>query len=345
MSLPDPAPVLDLIEAFRRSKTMFAAVSIGVFDRLQSGPADLETLAAGLNAEAEPLQRLLDGCLGLGFLRRVGNCYANEPMAATYLCRDSDHSLAGYILYSNNVLFRLWSHLEDATRYGGHRWEQEFGSDGDIFDHFFRSDDSTRNFLKGMHGLGMLSSPKAVAAFDLSRFRRLVDLGGATGHLAIAACERYSNLHATVFDLPRVVEIARQQMRQHAPRLSSRIDFVGGDFFSDELPPADLYALGRIVHDWSEEKVRALLAKIYAGLPDGGGLLITETLLLEDRSGPVSTLMQSLNMLLCTEGKERTLSEYRVLLESVGFSDVQGVVTGAPLDAILAVKKTAGGPA
>ena len=36
VSIPDPAIVLDLIEAFRRSKTMFAAVELGVFDALES---------------------------------------------------------------------------------------------------------------------------------------------------------------------------------------------------------------------------------------------------------------------------------------------------------------------
>ena len=40
-----------------------------------------------------------------------------------------------------------------------------------------------RDFSRGMHGLGMLASPLVAAAFDLSRFRRMVDLGGATGHL------------------------------------------------------------------------------------------------------------------------------------------------------------------
>jgi len=37
MNTPDPAPVIDLIEAFRRSKTMFAAVALGVFDCLERG--------------------------------------------------------------------------------------------------------------------------------------------------------------------------------------------------------------------------------------------------------------------------------------------------------------------
>jgi acetylserotonin N-methyltransferase len=43
-------------------------------------------------------------------------------------------------------------------------------------------------------------------------------------------------------------------------------------------------------------------------------------------------------MLVCTEGKERTLTEFRVLLESAGFTEVRGHITGAPLDAVFAVK-------
>jgi len=334
--LPDPAPVIDLIEAFRRSKTMFVAVALGVFDRLEAAPADARTLAEELGAAPEPLTRLLDACCGLGFLRKQEGGYANQPVASTYLRRQSERTLAGYVLYSNNVLFPLWTHLEDAVREGGHRWKQAFGNDGAIFDHFFETDEAMRTFLKGMHGFGLLNSPKVVAAFDLSRFRKLVDLGGATGHLAIAACERYPELSAALFDLPRVIEVARDQMR--LTPVAARIELIAGDFFRDEVPAADLFAVSRILHDWSDEKIGTLLAKVYQRLPSGGGLLIGEKLLAEDKTGPVPALMQSLNMLVCTEGRERTLTEYRVLLDAAGFRDVQGRVTGAPLDAVLALK-------
>ena len=336
MKTPDPAPVIDLIEAFRRSKTMFAAVALGVFDCLERAPADAATVAAEIHARAEPLERLLDACIGLGFLRKQDGRYSNLPVASTYLCRTSDRALTGYILYSNDVLFRLWAHLEDAVREGGNRWKQAFNAEGPLFDHFFKTDEAMRTFLMGMHGFGVLSSPKVVAAFDLSRFRRLVDLGGATGHLAIAACERYPKLRAAVFDLPRVMALAREQVGLSPA--ASRVEVIAGDFFSDELPEGDLFALGRILHDWSEEKIRALLARIYARLPAGGALLLAEKLLAEDKTGPTPALMQSLNMLVCTEGRERTLGEYRSLLEAAGFRDVQGRVTGAPLDAVLALK-------
>src|SRR5216684_6652195 len=332
-SIPDPSPIMDLLEAFRRSKVMFTAVSLGVFDLLEGKPVNAAALAAQLRVEAEGLERLLDACVGLKLLRRNGVSYKNQPVASTYLCRNSERALTGYILYSNDVLFRLWSHLEDAIREGTPRWKQAFGIEGGIFDNFFRTEEAKQTFLQGMHGLGILSSPKVVEAFDLSRFRRLVDLGGATGHLAIAACERYPHLHAAVFDLPRVIEVAREQVERSS--VASRIELIAGDFFRDALPEADLFSVGRILHDWPENEIRMLLEKIYARLPPGGGLLIAEKLLEEDKTGPIPAHMQSLNMLVCTDGKERTLGEYRALLEAAGFVNAQGRRTGAPLDAVL----------
>jgi acetylserotonin N-methyltransferase len=72
---PDPAPVVDLIDAFRRSKTMFAAGQLGVFDR------------------TPPTPERSSGCVGLGFLRKEGGRYTNTPVADTYLRRSSPRRL------------------------------------------------------------------------------------------------------------------------------------------------------------------------------------------------------------------------------------------------------------
>jgi acetylserotonin N-methyltransferase len=334
--IPDPAPVIDLIEAFRRSKAMFAAVSLGVFDRLADAPTNAATLAAQIPANPDALERLLDACASLGLLEKKNETYFCTPVASTYLCRSSPRAMTGYILYSNRLLYALWGNLEDAVREGTPRWTQTFQREGPIFDHFFKTEESKREFVAGMHGFGLISSPGVVAAFDLSRFQRLVDLGGATGHLARAACERYTTLRAAVFDLVPVIDVARQYVT--GSPVGERIELLIGDFFRDPLPEADLFSLGRILHDWSETKIHGLLGKIYERLPRGGALLIAERLLEEEKTGPTSALMQSLNMLVCTEGKERTLSEYAALLRQSGFTEVEGRRTGAPLDAILAVK-------
>src|SRR6266850_1862221 len=103
----DPSVVLDLIEAFRRSKTLFAAVALGVFDALAAGPRSLEELAASLASSADGLERLLDACVGLKLLDRPGGRYANTPAAAAYLTRSSPHRLTGYIHYSNETMWKM----------------------------------------------------------------------------------------------------------------------------------------------------------------------------------------------------------------------------------------------
>ncbi len=310
-TISSPALVLDLIEAFRRSKTMFVAVELGIFDGRRP-------------AEYRELTRLLDACCALGLLERENGVYRNTPVADEYLRSDSPRTLTGYIKYSNRALYPMWGNLEDAVREGTPRWGQTFGLDGPIFDSFFRDDASKREFLLGMHGFGQIGSPAVAAAFDLSSFHRLVDLGGASGHLAKAVQVRYPHMECAVFDLPAVAA-----------------EFPGvipGNFFTDPLPPADLYTLSRILHDWGEEKIALLLRRVFAALPNGGALLVAEKILNEDPPGPVAGQMQSLNMLVCTEGRERTLSQYRELLESAGFIGIEGRKTGTLLDAILARK-------
>lgn len=333
---PDPSPVLDLIEAFRRSKTLFAAVALGVFDALAAGPKSAAELAAALKTNADALDRLLSACVGLKLLQFSDGMYGNTAVATAYLCSESPQRLTGYLNYSNSVMWKLWEHLEDSIREGTNRWKQVYGWEGPIFSHFFRTEEAKREFLMGMHGFGLISSPHVVSAFDLSRFKLLVDLGGATGHLAVAACQRYPRLRAVVFDLPEAIPLAREIVG--ALSVADRVSFVAGDFFVDPLPAGDLFAVGRILHDWSEEKIHRLLARIFAALPTGGALLIAEKLLLEDHSGPRWAQMQDLNMLTCTEGKERTLVQYEALLKLAGFAGIQGVRTDSPLDAVLAIK-------
>ncbi len=336
LTVPDATPVLELLETFRRSKVMFAGVELGVFDALKAGPASAVELAQRLSLHADSLEQLLDACVGLTLLAKADGLYANTPSATAYLTTDSPRRLTGYIQYSNNVMWKMWAHLEGAIREGTHRWQETFGWDGPIFSHFFKTDEARREFLMGMHGYGVLSSPHVVNAFDLSRFRTMVDLGAATGHLVIAACERYPELSGCAFDLPHALDLAREMTAASPAR--DRLTVAGGDFFADPLPPADLYALGRIIHDWSPEKVDQLLKKVCDALPSGGGLLIAEKMLWEDKTGPRWAQLQSLNMLICTEGRERSLAEYDSILRKAGFAEVSGVRLPVPIDALLAIK-------
>uniref|UniRef100_G3QKC8 Acetylserotonin O-methyltransferase n=1 Tax=Gorilla gorilla gorilla TaxID=9595 RepID=G3QKC8_GORGO len=155
------------------------------------------------------------------------------------------------------------------------------------------------------------------------------------GALAKECMSLYPGCKITVFDVPEVVWTAKQHFSFQE---EEQIDFQEGDFFKDPLPEADLYILARVLHDWADGKCSHLLERIYHTCKPGGGILVIESLLDEDRRGPLLTQLYSLNMLVQTEGQERTPTHYHMLLSSAGFRDFQFKKTGAIYDAILARK-------
>jgi acetylserotonin O-methyltransferase len=332
---------------------MFAAVKLGVFDALSSGPLPLKAITKvvkykdrdnpePVSVNEDALERLLDACVGLELLDyKEGKYnegeYRNSTVAATYLCANSPFRITGYINYSNDAFWYLWGNLEKAIRDNKHQWAETFKTTGPVFDSFYRTPEDMKEFLMGMHGYGLITSPRFVEAFSLSSFKRLVDLGGGTGHLAIAACRKYPELQATVFELPKAASIALEVIGE-AKDVAKRIKVETGDFFKDKLPKADLYALARIIHDWPEKEVEKLLRKVFDAIEDGGAILIGEKILNENKRGPYWAQMQHLNMLAVADGRERTFDEYQKLLQAAGFISVAAAFTDGPLDFIRADK-------
>ncbi|KAG9485673.1 hypothetical protein GDO78_008655 [Eleutherodactylus coqui] len=189
-------------------------------------------------------------------------------------------------------------------------------------------------FLHAMDSIWKICGSDVIQAFDLSAFRTVCDIGGCTGALAKQFLSTYNESTVTIMDLPQVVETAKKYFVTD----DERIHFLEGDFFNDPIPEADLYIMARIIHDWTDEKCLELLRKIYQSCKPGGAVLLVDAFINEDRSGPVSSLLYSLRMLVQTEGKERTPSEYTKLLMDSGFRDIEVKATGKLYDAILGRK-------
>jgi hypothetical protein len=144
--------------------------------------------------------------------------------------------------------------------------------------------------------------------------------GGATGHLALEACRRYPNLKASVFDLPPVIASAREFLSRTPD--GSKIGLPAGDFFADPLPDADLFALGRILHDWSLDKIRTLLRKICDPPPRRRRAPDRRTSPRRRQDRLCSGATPVAQHAVCTEGRSGT-AEYRALLQEAGFKEAR----------------------
>ncbi|XP_015704070.1 acetylserotonin O-methyltransferase [Coturnix japonica] len=340
---PDyPQIIFQYSNGFLVSKVMFTACELGVFDLLlESGqPLSLDVIAACLGTSIMGMERLLDACVGLKLLavelRREGAFYRNTEISNIYLTKSSPKSQYHIMMYYSNTVYLCWHYLADAVREGRNQYERAFGiSSKDLFGAMYRSEEEMLKFLAGQNSIWSICGRDVLTAFDLSPFTQICDLGGGGGALAQECVFLYPNCTVTIYDLPKVVQVARERL---VPPEERRIAFHEGDFFKDSIPEADLYILSKILHDWDDEKCRQLLAEVYKACRPGGGVLLVESLLNDDRSGPVETQLYSLNMLVQTEGKERTVAEYSELLGAAGFREVQVRRTRKLYDAVLGRK-------
>uniref|UniRef100_A0A4W5JX41 Acetylserotonin O-methyltransferase-like n=1 Tax=Hucho hucho TaxID=62062 RepID=A0A4W5JX41_9TELE len=326
--------MIELMDGFKASKVLFTASKLRVFDVLRSsktGELQAEDVAQEIKASMKGTERLLEACVSLGLLQRTGKQYANTAMSRHFLLSDGPLSLQGYIQHCNELVWPLFTHLETAVREGTNQHEKAFGkTSNNLFqDAYYSRHEVKLRFMKAMHSIARVSGRDVATAFDLSKYKTACDLGGCTGAMAYEFAKAHPGLSVTMFDLPKVIEMSGH-FRPHDA--DDRVSFVAGDFFKDELPKADVYILARILHDWSDEKVHILLSKIAKACSPGCAVLVSEIFLDEDRKGPSRGLLQALSM---TEGRQRSASEYSLLLKSHGFTAAQVKHTHNLLDAIL----------
>lgn len=336
-----PFKLLEYFNGFRVSKVIFSACELGVFDLLLKSqePLSAQHVARELSTSVDGMERLLDALVGIEILEvETTNgtaLYSSTDVANLYLAKGSAKSLHDMIVYQSQTIYPLWNNMGDAVREGKNQNEKTFGlPPEEIFQAIYRSEEEMLKFMGLMNSSWVLDGHDIVTAFNLSGFQNIVDLGGCTGALAREMAKAYPSSSVAVFDLPQVVELAQKHFCQE----NDVITFQTGDFFSGEVPPADLYVLARIIHDWPEEKCLTLLKKIYEACKPGGGVLLVETMLFENRRGPVMAQLFSLNMLVQAEGRERPPSEYTHILNKSGFCNVQVCRTGKTYDAILAIR-------
>nr|XP_060616813.1 acetylserotonin O-methyltransferase-like [Anolis sagrei ordinatus] len=312
---------------FLITKIMSTACELGVFDLLleSGGLLSSAEIAERLGTSHMGLQRLLEACVGLKLLRmeRKDNegFYGNTQLANLCLAKSSSRSQYQYTRLCSEFIYTSSQYLTKAVREGKHQVQLMFDtSEKDIYKNFSSSKEDIERFQGGMEDAWSLYGQDVMCAFDLSSFNRVCDVGGGSDAFAKQYIALYPNSTLTIFDLPDVVERAKKHT---VPSEEHQITFQSGDFLNDPIPEADLYILARILHNRDDENCVALLTKLHKACKPGGGVLVVETVLDEDRSGPLVAHIYSIIMLLCLDGKERTVSEYNALLGAAGFKDVQ----------------------
>ncbi|XP_042311974.1 acetylserotonin O-methyltransferase-like [Sceloporus undulatus] len=312
---------------FLISKIMFTAAELGVFDLLRESeePLTSSAIAECLGTSHVGMERLLEACVGLKFLRmeRKDNIglYGNTVLADLYLAKSSPKSQYYYMKLQSDVYYPGLQYLSDAVREGKSQIKSKHGpSVNDFFQLVYRSEEGKQVYFNAMDNSWSLFGSELISEFDLSDFHLVCDLGGGSGFFAKEHISSYPNSTVTIFDLPEVIETAKKNFLGSE---ECRILFQEGDFLKDPVPEADLYILSRILHLWNDERSVQLLTKLHKACKPGGGVLIVEPVLDDERGESFGAHFASIKLLLYNDGKTRTSSEHKALIGVAGFKDIQ----------------------
>jgi hypothetical protein len=232
--------------------------------------------------------------------------FAGTSLLST-LRKDDPNSMRGMALAQAAPGHWLsWGRFPDAVRSGERQIRAAHGDVDTIFDYFAKHPDEASHFTEAMSNLGAVVAIDIAAVIDTCNVSFALDVGGANGEVVRAMMRSNPGLRGGVFDLPYVVPEAEAAARKDG--LQDRFIAVGGDFF-ESVPPAGLYVLKYVLHDWDDQNCIRILKTCRASLQRGGRIVVVDYLVGELGAPGLPTLMD-MNMLVMTEGKERGIDEF-----------------------------------
>lgn len=350
----DPAGLYRVRDGAYAADLLIAAVAeFDLFSWLdERGPLPAAQVCAAMGWAARPADVLLTLAAAAGLIER--DLVAQDRVAVTELARQ--HLVAGsrfdlrayysslrerpavgeFVKVLRSDLPAAWASASPSAENDS---EQEDRDDDVASDWSGRLDDVefARRITAAMDARGAFLGPalsEAVADLD---FSRLLDIGGSSGVYAAALVEQRPQARATVFERAPVDQAARTLLRDRG--LDGRIDVVEGDMFTAPLPTGfDAHLFSQLLHDWDEERVRALLAASFAALAPGGWLLDHDTHINDAKTGPRPVAEYSALLMHSTPGKCWSIGELSDFARAVGFVDVSHRPTAADRGVLLARK-------
>ncbi len=322
---PAPAVMGEFITAAWMAQSITAAADLRIADALAEKPLGIDELANRVECDPDALHRLLRALIGRGIFKRLRDGrYDLTPLART-LRWDTPDSMAALASFIGSPQDREhWSHCVDAIRTGQSVIPKLRGMEG--FDWFASEPELSEVFNQAMTNFSELAVDPVTAAYDFSRYRNIVDVGGGHGRLLAGILAKAPTARGILFDLPHVVAGSGPLLRKH--NVADRVRVAEGSFFDSAPEGCDLYVMKNIIHDWPDDRAQQILKTVRGAARDGATLLLVECVIPPHDRDFVAK-WSDLGMLVGNTGRERTADEYRDLLHHVGFQMTRVVPTAS----------------
>jgi hypothetical protein len=304
------------IDAYHTSALAYAAVKLGLPEKMGARQWTAAALAAELGLSAPHLLRFLRGLVTLGICeeRSAGNFTLTRLGEA--LKSGSPSRLGEKVMIVVEQYWRPWADLVTTLQTGAPSFEHVLGTDVWVWrNENFRGGDIFAAYLAGET---FAQAGPIVEALDLSGVRRVADIGGGHGGLLAAILKAHPDMRGILFDLPETIIGAKKFLKSHG--VFERVTLAGGDFLAEIPVEADLYVLKSVLQHWDDVAARAILESCREAMPARARIAIVERLLPERALDDPGAVMIDLHMMVIAGGRARTLAEFEALLRQASFA-------------------------
>lgn len=347
-----PSHIFFVAFRFWPSRALLAAVEMGLFTVLAESETGSMTQkevrkALGLKCRSSAVSFFLETLVSCNMLQesQVQVASSKKPLVA-YSCTQPTSLLlnknkityvGGILDMCSKRLFHFWADLPEALKTG--IMQNEARDTGwQVWPERYSVPARLENYMEAMIGNSAGNFGIFAAKFDFSRYKTLVDIGGATGQLA--SCVALQNKHMTSListDLKPVGPIAEKWIQKWGTE--DRVKFAASDFLKEQFPPGDVITMSMILHDWGMKTKKMLIRKAYEALPQGGAFVAIEAIIDDERRVNTHGLCRSLNMIIefgADEGFDFTHADFNEWCLDAGFQRTELIPLAGPSLAAIA---------
>ncbi|KAK6613295.1 hypothetical protein ACHAPC_006483 [Botrytis cinerea] len=208
---------------------------------------------------------------------------------------------------------------EDVTKTG---WSHYHKTDQSLFEYHSSRPAMSSRMAEAMMCFSSAVPVSSQASFLVNNYpwdtvTKVVDVGGAQGHISVELAKTYPKLELVLQDLPNVVEGIEKTLPKN---VKDRIETIGHDFFTNQTVQADVYLFSQIFHNWPEAHCIKILRALIPQLKPGARVICYDHLLPEPGAVPIlkEQAARAMDMIMFSlfNSRERDADDWATLFQA-----------------------------
>ncbi|GAB6087485.1 methyltransferase [Alkaliphilus crotonatoxidans] len=308
----NPGIYNELLHQKRVAELLLSALRLNIFSYLTEW-ATPQQVAEKSGYHERSLGLYLNALASTGFLEKQGNAFQNTAASNEFLIKDSPVYLGEYLIYREKMM--SLEALDELVKQGPRKEIVKSNKGVEVYDFY----EGARVTVPEMYTGRVQALLLAVEEIFLEKPKKILDLGGGPGIMAMELVLAYPGSFGVIFEHPSVARLPRRLMIEKG--LTDRIEIKEGDFITDEVGQGYDLIIASGIFDFAKGHLEQLMKKLYQGLNPGGYLYVVSHRVSEDYQSPPQAILGWLSSHL--EGLDLLLTNKTIeeALEVAGFKE------------------------